>query len=160
MQKKNNPAATEKPVKKPGPMKLAEPSTKVWVPGIGEITVAELTETAVKRKAEAKPKFVPEELIRKWIQKLAELEYVPGIKGTFTSLMYKELSTKLKEELGRKVGVSKGVLKKNGYIDRAKAPGYKPFYFLTPKAKELIGAEVPKEETTEAVEKALEVLKK
>jgi len=158
MQKKNNPE--EKTVKKPGPMKVAEPSAKVWVPGVGEISVAELTETAVKRKAEAKAKFVPEELISKWIQRLAELEYVPGVKGTFTSLMYKELSTKLKEELGRKVGVSKGVLKKNGYIDRAKAPGYKPFYFLTPKAKELIGAEVPKEETTEAVEKALEVLKK
>jgi DNA-binding MarR family transcriptional regulator len=73
--------------------------------------------------------------------------------------MYKELSNKLKEKIGRKVGVSKGVLKRNGYIDRTKVPGYKPFYFLTPKARELIGAPAPEAPTT-AAEKALEVLKK
>jgi hypothetical protein len=149
----------KKEVKKPGPMKVAEPTAKVWVPGIGEITVSELAKTAEERKAMAKAKFVPEELMKQWLTEVANLEYVPGMKGTFTSAMYKELSNKLKEKIGRKAGVSKGVLKKNGYIDRTKVPGYKPFYFLTPKAKELIGAPAPETPTT-AAEKALEVLKK
>jgi hypothetical protein len=148
--------------RRPGPMKLAEPTSKVWVPGIGEITVAEMIETAAKRKAEKKAKFVPEELMKEWLTELAQVEYVPGMKGTFTSGMYKEISAKLKEKLKRKVGVSKAVLKKEGYIDRSKAPGYKPFYYLTPKASSLVGtAPVPTEkEAISEAEKALEVLKK
>jgi len=155
---------TEKEKPKPAPMKVASPEDKAWIPGIGEITVAELGERL--KEAKVKRKFAKEELVKELLSELmnVEIEGLKGVKGVFTAGVFKDISASLKEKHERKVGVSRGYLMKEGYIDRTKVEGLPPLFFITPKGRELLGlpvetgAPAPKEEAPSAAEEALKAI--
>jgi len=139
----------------PGKMLVSSPDTKVFIKGVGELTLGEYEERMLAEK-KVKPGVTRKtEMAKALLRKIFE-------KGSkVIPKEYTEIRSSVMDELELKAGMTTSWFLSNGYLARSKTKGLPIHYVLTSAGKDFAGIteEMPTVEGAKETAKELEFVK-